>query len=104
VGSHVHLEADGLTDGYWKQVGRTDGGAYGVFLIRSDGATGCELIAGGRFSLDISPSGSLVADFVVPDTGDCFQSQAQQPVEPGRYAIGIGCHACEIAYFRVTPG
>jgi hypothetical protein len=75
-----------------------------VFLLGPGSAEGCELIAGGPFSLRIGASGVLDVDFTVPSRGNCFQMQTGGWVRPGTYAIGIGCHACEVAYFRVTTG
>jgi streptogramin lyase len=103
VGTRVHLEGDGFTDPYWRQVDRTHGGGYGVFLIGS-APGGCELIAGSEFTLRVEEDGHLVADFTVPGEGGCFQTDRIEPVRPGSYAIGVGCHACEVAEFRVTEG
>jgi hypothetical protein len=69
VGSHVHLETDGLTGGYWQQVSRTNGGGYGVFLIGPGATPGCELIVGDQASITISPSGHLMTDFTIPLSG-----------------------------------
>lgn len=107
VGTRVHLAGGGFTGASWQEVARTHGGAYGVFLDVDPGtAGGCELLAGGPFTLRISPSGVLAADFTVPAQGSCFQTHPTkvEPVRPGRYAIGVGCHVCLVAYFRVTGG
>ncbi len=101
VGTRVHLEGDGFTDPYWQEVGRTHGGGYGVFLIGS-APGGCELIAGGDFTIRIGADGHLTAEVTVSGTGNCFQMDRTAQVRPGRYAIGIGCHACEVAEFRIT--
>jgi hypothetical protein len=92
---------DGFTDPYWQAVVASGGGGYGVFLI-GDGGHGCELITRGDFSLHLANDGHLVADLIVPSEGTCFQGDEQRELRAGTYAIGIGCHACQVAEFRVT--
>jgi hypothetical protein len=99
VGTRVHVEGDGFTGASWRDVGAT-GGGYGVFLLTDEGD--CELLAVSDPALKISRNGHLIAEVTVPAQGECFQSGRSQAVRPGDYRIGIGCHACEVADFRVT--
>jgi hypothetical protein len=78
--------------------------AYGVFLMRDfSGPLGCELIAGGRYRLHLVGRTRAAGWFTVGRRGGCFQSDgATRAVTPGRYVVGMGCHACVVASFRVT--
>jgi hypothetical protein len=101
VGTRIHLEGDGFTGPDWQDVVRTQASGYGVFLVR-DLPDGCELIAGGEFTLRIDKSGHLTSEMTVPESGQCFQSDRTEMVTPGPYVVGIGCHACEVASFQVA--
>lgn len=78
--------------------------AYGVFLMRDFGTPlSCELIAGGKYGLRLAGNGRAVGWFTVAPRGGCFQSGgAVRKVTPGRYVVGLGCHACVVSTFRVT--
>jgi hypothetical protein len=78
--------------------------AYGVFLLRDFGTpTTCELIAGGKYRLQLVGRNRAVGWFTVARRGGCFQSGgAMRHVSPGRYLVGLGCHACEVSTFKVT--
>jgi hypothetical protein len=78
--------------------------AYGVFLMRDfGGPLGCELIAGGPYRVRLVGRTRAAGWFTVGRRGGCFQSDgATRDVTPGRYVVGMGCHACVVASFRVT--
>lgn len=102
IGSRVSLVGDDFVRSEWRDVVRANaGGGYGVFLIK-DLPDGCELIAGARFDLQVDASGHLTSDLTVPERGQCFQTERTERVRPGAYRVGIGCHACEVATFKVT--
>ncbi len=75
--------------------------AYGVFLIDDTG--GCELVAtADPFDVTVRKGGEVSGFFTVPEAGSCFQEERTMPLEPGRYSVGMGCHACGgMATFRV---
>jgi hypothetical protein len=77
---------------------------YGVFLLRDFGTPlACELIAGGPYRLKLVGRNRAAGWFTVASRGGCFQSGgATRAVTPGRYYVGLGCHACFVATFRVT--
>src|SRR5918996_671331 len=73
-------------------------GAYGIFLSRQLGAMHpsgeCEQIVGGApFDIRIK-NGRAEGFFTVQSEGSCFQQRGGHPVVPGKYSVGIGCHAC----------
>ena len=84
--------------------GRRWNAGYGIFLIRGfAGPRACEIIASARpFALRVAPDGRARGFFTVPSTGDCFQEGYGRRVTAGVYLLGIGCHACGTARFRVT--
>jgi hypothetical protein len=68
---------------------------------------GCELLDGainGVIHLNES-SGTVTGSFIVGGTGICVQSEpdaATHSAPPGRYALSIGCPACEVGEFTLT--
>lgn len=76
---------------------------YGIFLIRDFERPECELIAAAEHRFRVRRDGSAVGYMIVPSEGDCFQRSSTRFVTPGRYRIGVGCHACQLAGFRVEP-
>lgn len=101
VGTVVTVQGYGFTDPFWREVASNEADGYGVFLI-GRGPGGCELIARGAYTLDISPDGHLLAALTVPSRGSCFQEGRTPEVLPGTYSVGIGCHACEVGTFEVV--
>jgi hypothetical protein len=78
---------------------------YGVFLLHQFfRPRECELIGSAApFRLDLH-RGRAEGSFTVPFQGACFQHRYGRRVTPAMYILGIGCHACSVARFRVTPG
>jgi hypothetical protein len=76
---------------------------YGVFLLRRfTKPKECELIGPAvPFRLDLH-RGRAEGFFTVPFRGVCFQHRYGRPVTPEMYEVGVGCHSCAIARFRVT--
>jgi hypothetical protein len=103
VGTRVHLEGDGFVGGSWQNAELP--GGYGVFMGAGLGLGWgvCDLVADTDFTIEISDSGHLTADFTVPASGHCFQTDRSASVSPGEYTIGVACHACAVSTFRVTP-
>lgn len=68
---------------------------------------GCELLDGainGVIHLNES-TGTVTGSFIVGGTGICVQSEpdaATHSAPPGRYALSIGCPACEVGEFTLT--
>ena len=68
---------------------------------------GCELLDGainGVIHLNES-TGTVTGSFIVGGTGTCVQSEpdaATHSAPPGRYALSIGCPACEVGEFTLT--
>jgi hypothetical protein len=81
-------------------------GAYGIFLLHQFlRPRECEIIAApSRFALRIGNRGRAGGFFTVPSRGACFQHLYGRRVTPALYSVGIGCHACTVAAFRVTGG
>jgi hypothetical protein len=83
-------------------------GAYGIFLIRQLGdehpSGECEQIVGAGPSDIRIKNGRAEGFFTVQSEGTCFQQRGDPyPVVPGKYSVGMGCHACATnARFRVT--
>ncbi|MGZ4146423.1 MAG: hypothetical protein ACXVPL_01845 [Actinomycetota bacterium] len=102
VGTRIRIEGDGFTDRMWQELGPGADG-YGVFLL-GQGPGNCELIAQGEHMVDIDPVGHLTAELTVPVEGACFQGGRMTAVRPGRYSVGVGCHACLLATFDVAAG
>ena len=76
---------------------------YGVFLLRQFmHPRECELISAGRQRFRVDEDGNGRGYLVVARRGHCFQQDYGRRVTPGRYSLGIGCHACQVASFRVT--
>ena len=77
---------------------------YSIFLIRGFmHPRSCEIVAGaGPFALRVGRAGRARGFFTVPSEGDCFQEGYGRRVTPGVYGVGVGCHACIQARFRVT--
>src|SRR5450432_2858612 len=67
----------------------------------------CELLDGainGVIHLNES-TGTVTGSFIVGGTGICVQSDpdaATHAAPPGRYALSIGCPACEVGEFTLT--
>jgi hypothetical protein len=78
---------------------------YGIFLLhRFMKPRECELIGPAvPFRLDLH-RGRAQGFFTVPFRGLCFQHRYGRRLAPEMYELGVGCHACGIARFRVTPG
>ena len=82
--------------------------AYGIFLIRQLGdehpSGECEQIVGAGPSDIRIKNGRAEGFFTVQSEGTCFQQRGDPyPVVPGKYSVGMGCHACATnARFRVT--
>ena len=100
VGTRVSIVIDCLS-GFEDQITHP---AYGAFLIRDFGKhAACELIAGGPFQIKLVGRGRAAGWFTVGSQGACFQSGGKtRLVTPGVYGVGVGCHVCELATFRVT--
>jgi hypothetical protein len=66
---------------------------------------GCELIIGGdHATVSMTADGVVTGSFIVGRTGTCFQqSDVEHPTQPGRYVLAVGCQACGVANFTVTP-
>ena len=84
--------------------GRRWNHGYGIFLIRGfTRPRSCEIIAGASpFRLRVDATGRARGFFTVPSRGGCFQEDYGRRVTPGVYQVGLGCHACGTARFRVT--
>jgi hypothetical protein len=81
---------------------RWDAG-YGIFLLRQfTKPLECELIAGGAFRFRVNRARVGRGWFKVAHDGACFQHRYRRRVTPGPYRVGLGCHACLVARFRVT--
>ncbi len=94
-GMRVTIVGDCFRSRHWNH-------GYGLFLIRVfRSPRSCEIIAGGPFSLKVDKSGAS-GFFTVPSSGSCFQEEYGRRVTPGLYRLGVGCHACTTARFRVT--
>ena len=105
VGTRIHVEGDGFIGPQWQNLPSVSGGGgYGLFLTTSlnSGGTYCDFIAGMESTLEVRSDGHLVADFTVPSDGGCFQTERRDPVTPRQYAIGLGCHVCQVGTFTVT--
>ena len=78
---------------------------YGIFLLhRFVKPRECELIGPAvPFRLDLH-RGRAEGFFTVPFQGICFQHRYGRRLTPEMYELGVGCHACSIARFRVTAG
>lgn len=103
-GTRVRFEGDCFVGFFADKKTLTTG--YGIFLIHPalewGEAPDCELIAGTRPNRLTITAGRGNGFFTVPEEGGCFQSSRVRPVRPGRYDLGMGCHACYVAPFRVT--
>jgi hypothetical protein len=76
---------------------------YGIFLLREfTKPRECEIIAGGAFRFRVDRDHSARGWFKVASDGACFQHRYRRRVTPGLYELGVGCHACLVAHFRVT--
>jgi hypothetical protein len=76
---------------------------YGIFLLREfTKLRECEIIAGGAFRFRVDREHVARGWFKVASDGACFQHPYRRSVTPGLYQLGIGCHACLVARFRVT--
>lgn len=76
---------------------------YGIFLLRQfTKPRDCEIIAGGAFRFHVDRAHVARGWFTVAPDGACFQHRYRRRVTPGRYQLGVGCHACTVARFRVT--
>lgn len=62
-----------------------------------------QLVGAGPFDIRIK-NGRAEGFFTVQSEGNCFQQGGgPYPVVPGKYTVGIGCHACTTnSRFRVT--
>jgi hypothetical protein len=63
----------------------------------------CELIVGAeglRLTVDAHRHGH--GTFNVGRSGRCSQQTYGRPATPGVYSVGIYCHACSFARFRIT--
>lgn len=109
VGTRVTLVGDCFLGKLWKHLG-----GYSVSLLgelNNEGqvagpgeALSCELIT---FGDDVDwrvRNGRGFGHFTVPAGGGCFQSDQEAAVVPGTYRVIVGCHACTLARFSVTPG
>ncbi|HEY8728585.1 MAG TPA: hypothetical protein VIL94_03310 [Acidothermaceae bacterium] len=71
------------------------------------GLVGCELLdgaVGGVIHVEES-TGAVTGSFIVGTTGTCVQSTpdaASHVAPPGRYALSVGCPACEVGAFTLT--
>ena len=76
---------------------------YGIFLLREfTKPRECEIIAGGAFRFHVDRARVARGWFTVAPDGACFQHRYRRQVTPGLYQLGVGCHACAVAGFRVT--
>ena len=77
---------------------------YGMFLLRQFiEPRECELIAGVLDPVLRIRRGWAEGAFTVPaGRGSCFQHLYERRITPAIYSLGLGCHACNIARFRVT--
>lgn len=95
IGTRVRLAGQCFGDSYY------DGD--GVFLLRQFfEPRECEIMAFAKHRLRFGKSGSLRGHFTVPGNGACSQHDYSRRVTPSRYFVGIGCHSCLHARFRVT--
>lgn len=90
------------------EVHRSCSAAAGPCVVGPARLAGCELDGGatGQTLTFSRTTGRVHGSFVVGGGGSCFQSQPdsrRHPTLPGRYVLTIGCHACEVAYFTVSP-
>jgi hypothetical protein len=102
IGTHVAITGYCFVGQDWSQWR----GAYGMFLLHQFiEPRECELIIGvGDPVLRISRSGRAEGSFTVPGgEGGCFQQRYEWRITPASYSLGIQCHACLVADFRVTP-
>jgi hypothetical protein len=100
VGTRVVFVGDCFAGPYWAE--DVLHGAYGMFLLRD--LAGCEQIVGAEpFEIRRAPGGRVRGSFTVGSEGGCFQSDGPpRAVVPGAYRLGLGCHACLVATFRIT--
>jgi hypothetical protein len=76
---------------------------YGIFLGRQFAQPReCEIIAGGAFELRVDSKHRARGWFKVAPDGACFLHRYRRRATPGRYRVGLGCHACRVTAFRVT--
>ena len=77
-----------------------------LFLMRDTGPPFCEVIGGvhaARFT--VTDTGLIHGSFVVGGDTSCNHSYATAPpLTPGVYTVNLGCQACELTNFTVTPG
>jgi hypothetical protein len=101
IGTHVTITGYCFLGQYWRQWR----GGYGMFLLHQFlEPRECELIIGVSDPvLRINRSGQAEGSFTVPGgTGGCFQHGYERRITPTDYSLGIACHACSVATFRVT--
>lgn len=66
---------------------------------------GCGLVGGVHaLQIRINTEGRLTGKFRVTSQGQCFQEPGHHhAVTPGVYQVAVGCMACEVGTFEVTP-
>jgi Sec-independent protein translocase protein TatA len=99
-GTKVEIFGDCFLGSWWRHWR----GGYRMFLIRGlPTPPECELIIGVDDPVLTFSNGRAVGSFTVPSgVGSCFQNLYKRQLTPGTYGLGIACHACEVAKFRVT--
>ena len=79
---------------------------YALDLERTlDPPGDCDAIAATSHRFSVDANGNLTGWFIVPATASCFQQLppgSSRTVGPGTWDVGLGCHSCQIATFRVT--
>lgn len=78
--------------------------AFGLFLLKEfQRPRECELIIGGdKLQLSVGADRRGTGVFYVGRSGQCTQRDYQRRATPGVYFVGIYCHACHFAQFRIT--
>jgi hypothetical protein len=97
VGTRVHISGRCFRR-HWRRE------AYGLFLMKGfRHPRECELMIGAeRLQLTVDADRRGHGVFDVGRSGRCFQRAYGRRATPGVYSVGIYCHACSFARFRIT--
>src|SRR5712692_6366096 len=98
IGTHVQVVGAGFDPGLASA-------PVVILTLNREFPDGCGLVGGVRVVyLRVTKEGRLNGQFVLTAQGDCFQEPGRHhAVAPGRYEVAIGCMACDVHAFRVTP-
>ena len=97
VGTRVHISGRCFRR-RWRRA------AFGLFLLKQfQHPHECELIIGGdKQQLTVGADRRGTGVFYVGRSGQCSQQDYRRRATPGVYSVGIYCHACFFAQFRIT--